>query len=107
MPICLTTDCDWEKGQIQYQARKTIQCPTRNEFPRQTPRPPSEACDPEIFFLLAMAFQQQNQHNEAMELFELLYQNSPEQSRVKDFKKAVKKTEKIVGGKILPKGMFG
>lgn len=56
--------------------------------------PPSPDYDPSIFFLLAVAHQDRNQHEQAMEVFEFINQNTPELSKQKAFRKAVKKTQK-------------
>lgn len=56
--------------------------------------PPSPDYDPSIFFLLACAYQDHNQHDKAMELFEFINQNTPEISKDKAFRKAMKKSRK-------------
>lgn len=56
--------------------------------------PPSPDYEPGVFFLLACAYQDHNQHQKAMELFEFINQNTPEFSKDKAFRKAMKKSHK-------------
>ena len=66
--------------------------------------------DPSLFFMLAGAYQAKEMHEEALEEFSDLLARIPEFGKDKEFRKAVKKSEKALGNptSILPKkGLFG
>lgn len=56
--------------------------------------PPSPSYDPAVFFVLGSAYQEQGQLAQAKELFDLIQSHSPEWSKDKGFRKAVRKLEK-------------
>ena len=58
--------------------------------------PPSPAYDPSVPYALALAYQQRQQHPDAMKLFELIQASSPEWTKDRAFKKAVKKSKKAL-----------
>lgn len=56
--------------------------------------PPSPHYDPAVFFILAGAYQQRNQHAQAVEMYDFIKKNSPEWAKDKAFRKAEKKSKK-------------
>lgn len=73
-------------------------------------RHPSELFEPALFVMLASCYQEQNQHEEALNEFKLLIDAVPEVGKDKQIRKQVKKSEKAAGraDTILPKkGLFG
>ncbi|VAX41633.1 hypothetical protein MNBD_PLANCTO02-977 [hydrothermal vent metagenome] len=71
--------------------------------------PPSEYYDPVLFYMLGKGYQAEDDHEQAMEQFELIAEESPELLSEKNFRKSVKQTEQALGRteSILPKKWFG
>jgi tetratricopeptide (TPR) repeat protein len=59
--------------------------------------PPSQDYDPTIFFMLAIAYQEKNDHQTALEIFDSIANETPEFSKQKYFRKAARKSEKMFG----------
>ncbi len=75
-----------EKGEVD-QAKATL----------QPLEPPSQDYDPAVFFMLASAFQEKNDHAGAMEIFEMISNTTPQFGREKWFRQAVRHSEKMLG----------
>ncbi len=59
--------------------------------------PPKPAFEPQLFFMLAKGHQRQGEHEQALALFEMLTKAAPKISGEKDFRKAVRQSEKALG----------
>src|SRR5262249_43767047 len=59
--------------------------------------PPKPGFEPQLFFMLARACQRAQDHEQALGLFRMLSQASPGLSAQKEFRKAVRQSEKAVG----------
>jgi Flp pilus assembly protein TadD len=59
--------------------------------------PPKEAFEPSLFFMLARAHQRQEQHEQALEMYRMLMRYSPGIAAQKDFRSAVRRSEKALG----------
>ena len=59
--------------------------------------PPSESYDATIFIMLATAYQEANRHSEAMELYKLMVDETPEFGKESWLRKSVRNSEKMLG----------
>ncbi|MGE5195164.1 MAG: BTAD domain-containing putative transcriptional regulator [Deltaproteobacteria bacterium] len=58
---------------------------------------PKDTFEPSLFFMLARGHQRQEQHEQALELFRMLMRSSPGMAAQKEFRTAVRQSEKALG----------
>ena len=59
--------------------------------------PPAESFEPGVFYMLAKSYQQQRQHEEALDVFQMLLKASPGLTRDKEFRRQMRLSEQAMG----------